>query len=483
MLLAVNVNLMKQPLISILITCYNYGQYLMKAVDSAVNQSYKNIEIVIVNDGSTDEYTNTLCRNIAQKNIKVIWQENMGLPGTRDVGIRQAKGEFILPLDADNILDPQFLEKTYTYLLNKPQIGFVYTWMQCFGETDEIRRHPDFDFKTLLDANYVDVCSLFRKRDWEKVAGFGKSNWINPFDDWHFFLKICELGLSGYCVKEPLLHYRVHLDSISHKAFLDYRMLLLTLDKIYELHKKSYMQFDKDKNEFIERNYNNFQDHTLNLLNKLNTADKPLISIIAPVYNAKPAWLQSCIRSVLNQTYTHWELYLCDDGSTNQDTLTELKKWVGHDRRIKIKFNGVHQGIAAVSNISISMAQGDYVTFLDNDYELSPNALFMVSQAILLNPNVKLIYSYKDKVGESGNFEHPVFKPDSGPDILLPCQYFNHLTVISKSLSDSLNWFKSDFPGTQGYDLILRCLDKIEDKEIFHIPKVLYHRRLHLNSV
>jgi glycosyltransferase involved in cell wall biosynthesis len=231
----------KKPLISIVIACYNQGIYLMDALNSAISQIYKNTEIIIVNDGSTDEYTVDLLKNLKKKGLRIIDQANQGPSGARNTGIKNSKGEYILPLDADNKLDPNFLMKTYKYLEND-KIGIVYVWMKCFGESEEIRKWPEYDFKKLLLNNYIETSSLFRKKDWEAVGGFKKMKYFG-IEDWDFFMSISELGLKGVCIKELLSNYRVRSDSMIHALTRNIDNYLSSVKELYNNHKDSYNKY------------------------------------------------------------------------------------------------------------------------------------------------------------------------------------------------------------------------------------------------
>lgn len=203
---------------------------------------------------------------------------------------------------------------------------------------------------------------------------------------------------------------------------------------------------------------------------------KPKISVITPVYNIDPKWLNKCIESVINQFYYNWELCLHDDGSTNKNTLQCLKAWDGKDDRIKISFGERNSGISVASNEALSMATGDYVALLDHDDALAHFALFEVVKALNEDPEIDFIYSDRDIITTEGKRLHPFFKPDWSPDYLLSQNYICHLNVVRKSLIDSLGGFREGYDGSQDYDLALRVTEATD--RIFHIPIILYHWRI-----
>jgi len=199
---------------------------------------------------------------------------------------------------------------------------------------------------------------------------------------------------------------------------------------------------------------------------------KPKISIIVPVFNVDPKWLILLIKSVKNQFYTNWELCIVDDCSSNQKTLNYLKSI--YDSKIKIQFLDENRGISVASNTAIKMAKGEYVALLDDDDEITKDALFEVVKAIN-EKDPDLIYSDEDKIDRHGHRIKPFFKPDWSPDLLRSQNYICHFAVIRKTLLDKIKGFRKGFDGAQDYDLFLRVSEKT--KTIHHIPKILYSWR------
>jgi len=225
-------------------------------------------------------------------------------------------------------------------------------------------------------------------------------------------------------------------------------------------------------------------DHQHDLICKRieDMAYLPLISIIMPTYNPNPIWLQEAIESVANQSYTSWELCIADDASTNPEIRTLLEKYVAEDKRIKVIFRTVNGHISAASNSALELATGDWVALLDHDDLLSEHALYWVANAINDNPEIKLIYSDEDKVAESGNRISPYFKTDWNPDLFLSHNHICHLGVYNHSLIKSIQGFRKGVEGAQDYDLALRCIEQINADNIHHIPRILYHWRMHKGS-
>lgn len=207
-----------------------------------------------------------------------------------------------------------------------------------------------------------------------------------------------------------------------------------------------------------------------------NFAYKPKISIIMPVYNVDEIWLEKAIDSVINQIYTNWELCIADDASTKPHIKPTLSKYSKLDSRIKVKYLSNNRGISGASNEALLLATGEFIGLLDNDDELSVDALYEVVKVLNKKSDIDLIYSDEDKIDMKGNRCNPFFKPGWSPDVLFSVNYVCHFAVIRKTIVDEVGRFRIGFEGSQDYDLFLRVAEKTNQVE--HIPKILYHWRM-----
>src|SRR5205809_2370705 len=203
-------------------------------------------------------------------------------------------------------------------------------------------------------------------------------------------------------------------------------------------------------------------------------AVRPLLSVITPVFDTPVQRLEEAVESVLAQAYENWELVLVDDGSTGIELLSVLPRVAARDQRIVLTSLGKHGGISAASNHGIALARGEWVTFLDHDDVLEPDALFHIAKLLQNHPQADLIYSDEDKLGDTG-FEAPLFKPDWSPDFFLSCNYLGHLTAVRRDVLQKTGGFRSQFDSAQDYDLLFRVIERTN--RIHHIPRVLYHWR------
>lgn len=205
----------------------------------------------------------------------------------------------------------------------------------------------------------------------------------------------------------------------------------------------------------------------------------PRISVVMPVHDPRPEWLAAAIESVKNQLYPHWELCIADDFSQDPAIRQLLEKYVAAESRIRVIFRDRDGHICAASNSALSLATGEWVALLDHDDLLAEHALYCVAETIVNNPRAQLLYSDEDKIDEAGRRHSPYFKCDWNVDLFLSQNMFSHLGVYRKALIDKVGGFRPEFEGSQDYDLALRCVERVGDGSVYHIPRVLYHQRVH----
>lgn len=693
-------------LISIVIPCYNHGQYLQQTLNSIQHKNPDDFyEIIIVNDGSTDEGTVATLKEFSDKGYHIIHQTNQGLSAARNTGIQQAKGKYILPLDADNMIKPEYYREALRIMEADENISIVYSDCILFGERDEIRVTGTFDPEKLLAGNYIDACAVYRKVVWEKNGGYDIKIPHGFYEDWEFWINSNSNGFKFYYLPQPLFYYRVNTtgllsvgsDPTKRITVVDYlvtkhhpsfknnfaaaisslhgalanwessQMEMLKvekekLEKVFHqlLHDATIKEAEKIKihyDEALASNQKNFEDEiarvrkdvqgrieeyqnqvtlltattheqdllikkaqtSLDLMNqevsilkafqqqslalisnyeqrirdiestktwrirknwvkfrgyfkrspgkrrfripglgfikkifffvfgkgklitrrffkkifktlyiwleefpvriipvaelsspalqlgssdpyhqwmmhnfpresefkdyKRNTdkfSDKPLISIILPVYNPPEELFRDTLNSVIRQVYEHWELCIADDRSTNPKIKKIIDEYCKNDFRIKVVYRDENGHISKASNSALELATGSYSLLLDHDDLLSMDCLYHVAECINQNPEVDLIYSDEDKIDEAGNHSAPHFKPKWCPDHFTSRNYFGHVVVCKTSVLKEIGGFRAGFEGSQDYDMLLRFTEKTQN--IQHIPRVLYHWRIHKAS-
>ena len=206
-------------------------------------------------------------------------------------------------------------------------------------------------------------------------------------------------------------------------------------------------------------------------------SNQPLISIVTPVYKVEKEWLEKCIRSVINQHYSKWEMILVNDTSEKNDLKQLMDNWALQDNRIQAFHLEENDGIAAATNFGIKHAKGEFIGFLDCDDELTPDALIWVVWAINKHPKGVWFYSDEDKIFPNGDYCDPHFKPDFSPELLLSNMFTCHFSVYSAKILNEAGGIRSGFEGSQDHDLALRISEVVRSDQVIHIPRVLYHWR------
>jgi glycosyltransferase involved in cell wall biosynthesis/SAM-dependent methyltransferase len=211
-------------------------------------------------------------------------------------------------------------------------------------------------------------------------------------------------------------------------------------------------------------------------------ANAPLISILMPVYNPPLQMLEEAVKSVQAQLYPKWQLCIADDASTNSEVKACLKRLSKADKRINVVYRQANGHISAATNSTLDIAKGDYVALMDNDDMLPEHALYWIARTVVENPGVALIYSDEDKIDIHGNRSAPYFKTDWNNYLFRSHNMISHLGAYRRDLVEKVGRFRIGMEGSQDYDLALRCVEQVKDEQILHIPRVLYHWRVHAGS-
>lgn len=211
-------------LISVVIPCYNHGEYLQEAVESVLSQSYSHVEIVIVNDGSTDPYTVDFLNSFSKPKCRVLHTDNQGLSAARNNGIKSTEGEYICCLDADDKYHPDYFSKAVSILDcdEEMKYGAVAAWVQMFGSSNIIWKtigDNSTEFEPFQQGirNNIQSATMFRRVCWESIGGFDESM-ILGYEDWDFWIKLLNHGYQWFCLEEPLIYYRQKEQSMVTRA-------------------------------------------------------------------------------------------------------------------------------------------------------------------------------------------------------------------------------------------------------------------------
>lgn len=221
-----------QPGVSVIVPVYNMERYIAETIESVLQSSYSNIEIVLVDDESTDNSA-AICAGIAEKDERVRFfrQKNSGAAAARNHAIREASGKYILPVDADDLISNDYIEKAVEAFEANPEIKVVASNAVFFGEKEGSWELPDFDIQLLARKNLIHNSSMFRKSDWEKAGGYCED--LRGREDWDFWISMLKDGAKLHKLSMVGLHYRIRKNSKRVRARKWKREII---DKLNERH-------------------------------------------------------------------------------------------------------------------------------------------------------------------------------------------------------------------------------------------------------
>jgi glycosyltransferase involved in cell wall biosynthesis/GT2 family glycosyltransferase len=209
--------------VSIVIPCYNPTSFLHETLAGVRRQSYRPLEVILVNDGTDREESREILRRVQVD--RVIEQQNRGLAAARNTGFRAARGEYVLPLDADDRITPDCVAACVAALQSHSQAAFVYPDYQVFGERRYREHTPEYNLWDLLWQNTLIYASLIRRADWEAAGGYDEEMRLG-YEDWEFWLRLGERGRYGRRVPKVLFEYRKHGRSLLTLAQEHHRQLV-----------------------------------------------------------------------------------------------------------------------------------------------------------------------------------------------------------------------------------------------------------------
>lgn len=218
------------PRVSVVIPCYNHGEYVKDAILSVFEQTMESFEVVIVDDGSDDGATPGILDALTWPRLRVIHQENVGLPGARNRGIGIARGEYVVMLDADDELVPTYLERMASALDADEGAAFAHCWAELFGDLQAVWVTRPYNRYQLLLSNSVVGCVMLRKAAWASVGGYDETM-VDGNEDWDLWIRLMHAGFGAVEVREPLFRYRKHGVSMSVESESRYESALASLSR------------------------------------------------------------------------------------------------------------------------------------------------------------------------------------------------------------------------------------------------------------
>jgi glycosyltransferase involved in cell wall biosynthesis len=241
------------PSISVIVPCYNQAEYLPETLQSVLDQDYSDWECIIVDDGSTDNSQMIALQWIEKDNrFKYFYKENSGVSDTRNYGISQALGEYILPLDGDDKISPAFIMEALNTFKNNPDIKLVYSNIRLFGAKNQELILKDYEYKNLFIENQISVSGIFKKADFLKTRGYNE-NMAEGLEDWDFWLSF--LKESDKVVKLKGFHLFYRIKDISRSTLIDSIKNEKLLLQIFKNHVPLYLEYFNPIRDHIEATY------------------------------------------------------------------------------------------------------------------------------------------------------------------------------------------------------------------------------------
>lgn len=528
------------PVVTVIIPCFNQGHFLEQSVASALSACTKPMEILVVDDGSTDP---NIARHLAQAEqlspgvVRIHRQLNQGLSATRNTGIALAQGKFIQFLDADDLLVPGKIDAQVSQLEINPEIDVsVCNYLLCdeargmFIKTEEaIARFEmsEQDFLYHWERGFVIPihAGLFRRTVLTAELRFDTNALAK--EDWLFWTNLCLTGIRFGYVEGHWAIYRQHEksmrrsylnmgrawleaglkinESVTHREPLFFESVVSWFEQCYRSnpnYRKEIARWQKASKESVEVSglpkleeepaihARREADAILQALSSLKTLqDRPQISVIVPVYGHF-TYLQDCLVSLVDQGDAAFEIICIDDGSPDPRVSLLMQELCDKHPRLIVHQEPCNVGISNIQNLAVKMANGEFVAFLDCDDALVPGALEKVSTALQSMPDVDYLFTDRIDVNEIGQtlrvaryggYERLKFKKqDLISDDLLDGMVASHLKVIRRSVYLDVGGCDERHSGVQDWDLALRIA---QDHKLYYLPQPLYKHRIHSGSV
>ena len=412
-----------EKLISIIIPIYNTDQYLRQCLDSIINQSYKNFEVLLINDGSVDDSAD-ICKEYVERDSRFRYfeKENRGVSSARNLGLKNANGDYITFIDSDDWVDSNYLE-VLKYTLEENDSDVAVASLRTLAEdgvfyikTVNSRKAEMLDFGTLSRNDFLEIypklinlvqdfhCVAFKlfKRKLVKDLFFDES--LKYAEDMDFFYRLyLRMNRIAYKRKDIYI-YRVHRSSVSKFfdescALQDLKVHENMLRQAYEngISTCFYIEYMRYLMELRLKQFPNSQmlkSYESSILETLDTVtySQPLISIIVPIYNVEN-YLRMCLDSIEHQTYSNIEVLLINDGSP--DSSGEIcQEYVARDSRFHY-FEKENGGLSDARNYGIERSNGKYITFVDSDDWVEQTYIEDLYNAALNNDSEIVVSNYK----------------------------------------------------------------------------------------
>ncbi len=499
----------RTPTISIVIPCYRQAQYLTDALDSVLAQGFEDWECLVVDDGSPDDTAQVVTRFIkdhGESRIRLITKSNGGLASARNAGAAESRGRYILPLDADDKLHPDYLTETVAVLDRDPETDIVYVDEQNFGLAGHVHVKTQVSLEALKQHNVHDYCSLYRRKVWEQIGGYSPAMYLGG-EDWQFWLAASAHGFRSHHLRKPLFLYRnrehtmvsetqAHLGLVRAQLVLHHPGIVGSgeIRAAEDTVKRTPAPLREKLRQALLKHTDNpllcrfsqladagARDAPLELPSLI---DPPLVSVIVTTMD-RPEFLKDAVDSLVRQTYENWEAIIVNDGG---DDIGDWITTADPTGRIHYIRHPQNCGLSAARNTGISLSSGEILCYLDDDDRLFPDHLETIVDAMQTN-NTSLVYTEAEYVREliedGQRRDLSRTSPYSHIDYSLERLHIgNFIPVNTWAHRRELIAYAGDFDVTlhalEDWDLLLR-LARITTPE--HIPRITAEVRLRPGTV
>lgn len=237
--------------VSVIIPCYNQGKYIGEAIQSVLASTYTNFEIIVVNDGSTNFLTNEILKTQSWPKTKIYNITNQGVSFARNFGIKNSRGKYILPLDADDKISKDYIADSIAILDSNPKVKIVFCQVEMFGIRKGRYRMPEHSMEMLLGQNTMVCSSIFRRDDFNRTNGYNP-NMRYGFEDWDFWLSLLGEGGDVYRIPRVHFYYRIKRRSRNADFAKKTKQLREMRYQIYQNHKELYSKYFFDPTKSFE---------------------------------------------------------------------------------------------------------------------------------------------------------------------------------------------------------------------------------------
>lgn len=485
-------------LISIILPTYNRSHLLSSAIDSVLFQDYTNFELIIVDDGSTDD-TKVLLQQYNDPRIITIFQENKGVSSARNAALKIAHGQYIAFLDSDDLYNQHKLTAQLKFFEQNPSVDLIYTAANCIDinsslETQHVyeapvsgKIYPYISFLTPVTVTIPSV--MFKRHVFEHVGFFDES--MYRFEDIDYWRRVSK-AFNIASLNVPTVTIRTHSSNhlTSQNPLRIVQAIKYYAEKVEREDSDSISLLDRQSGLKRLCNYyirafktltTSDSESAINeLLNMRDSLFCPLVSIIIPVYNGSE-FLDDSITSALGQTYKNIEIIVVNDGSSDNHQSRDIALKYGSRLRYYEKING---GVASALNFGISKARGELIAWLSHDdiypdYKIEAQVNFL---STAVEPTTTVLYGdYAVFHGTDISTKHHVCITPPPPDLFrlfITTQNVLHgcTLLIPTDLFNKVGLFDESLITTQDYDLWFRMS---EQAHFIHMHQCLVYARSH----